>query len=93
MISDIGSRVIPSFIEFDYMNLVLSSELSFVHHDAYNSVHYLPIAAGLKFFNPDVAVNQLDGQDTCIDRIQQKYQEISSNLIDHVEYIKYLQST
>jgi len=92
-IKDIGSRAVPSKEDFEYMNLVLSSELSFVHTDAYNSVHYLPIAAGNKLFSPVVAGQQLDGQVANIAGIEQKYEEISANLVDHFEYIKYLQST
>jgi hypothetical protein len=92
-IKDVGERSVPSKEDFEYMNLVLSSELSFVHYDAYNSVHYLPIAAGTKFFKPNVAGQQLDGQVANIASIEQKYEEISSNLMDHFEYIKYLQST
>lgn len=92
-IKDIGSQAVPSKEDFEYMNLVLSSELSFVHTDAYNSVHYLPIAAGTGFFSPEVSAQQLDGQRANITGIEQKYEEISSNLMDHFDYIKYLQST
>lgn len=91
-IEDMGRRVIPSVAEFEYINQVLSGRLTFVHNDAYNSIHYLPIAAGSGFFDPKIAQMQLDGRQSRLGELMRAQQGISATLMDHWDYLEHLKS-